>query len=113
MVDLETPPTIVLRFENGKLLDVSSEFQAYFDHEIARLGKDLDPAALRNFKSSDGKLPLNSPLPAERLHQLRQVKAKVLEIVWCYLTAVANSGHGALWRKCGPPKTLTGFAQPW
>jgi hypothetical protein len=83
--DLEAPPAIVLRFESGKLLDVSSEFQPYFDQEIARVGKEVDSEALRNFMSSDGKLSSDTPLPAERIHQLRDVKAKVLEIVWCYL----------------------------
>lgn len=85
IVDLDAPPAIVLRFERGKLLDVSSEFQPHFDREIARLEKELDSEALRDFKDSDGQLSPDSPLSAERLHQLRGVKAKVLEIVWCYL----------------------------
>ncbi|MGH9502003.1 MAG: hypothetical protein ACRD20_04045 [Terriglobales bacterium] len=83
-IELEAPP-LVLRFERGALLDVSSEFQDYFDRQIARMAKELDAEALRDFKSSDGKLSPNTPLPAERLHQLRGVKAKILGIVWCYL----------------------------
>ncbi len=85
IADLDSPPAIVLRFEHGKLLDVGSEFQAYFDQQITRLRKELDSEALRDFKNSDGKLSPSTPLPVETLHQLRGVKAKVLEITWCYL----------------------------
>jgi hypothetical protein len=85
ILELDAPPAIVLRFEHGELLEVSSEFQAVYDKDIRRLGKDLDAEGLRNFKNSDGKLSPNSQLSAERLQQLRGVKAKVLEIVWGYL----------------------------
>src|SRR5262249_16771508 len=84
-LDLAHAPPVVLRFEGGKLLDVSSEFQSYFDGEIRKLQKDLDAESLRNFKNSDGKLSSNLPIPPEQRYQLRSVKAKILEIIWCYL----------------------------
>jgi hypothetical protein len=80
-----TPPTIVLRFSRGKLLDVSGEFSSYFDGENARLRDELDRDDVREFKSSDGKLSLDSRLSAEQLHKLRRVKGKILGIVWGYL----------------------------
>jgi hypothetical protein len=83
--ELDSAPTIVLRFAHGELLDVSSEFQPYFDREIARLRKELDADGLRDFKSSDGKLSPNALFSAERLHRLRGVKARILGILWGYL----------------------------
>jgi hypothetical protein len=85
VAELGSAPTIVLRFVQGELLDVSSEFHSYFDHEIAELGKELDSEDLRDFKRSDGRLSPNVPASAERLHRLRGVKAKILKIVWCFL----------------------------
>ncbi len=82
---LDSAPTIVLRFTHGELLDVSSEFQPYFDREIAALRQELDSEGLRDFRNSNGKLLPNAPFSAERLHQLRGMKAKILEIVWDYL----------------------------
>jgi len=86
--ELDFPPTIVLRFVRGKLLDVSSEFQSYFDHEIVELRMELDAQKLRDFKNSDGRLPAPVPFTVEGLRRrdyLRGVKARVLEIVWSYL----------------------------
>ena len=83
--EFDSVPAIVLRFEQGKLLDVSSEFQDYFDREIEGIRKGLDPNGLSDFKSSDGRLSPDTVLPIERLHRLRGVKAKVLEIAWNYL----------------------------
>ena len=78
-------PTLVLRFERSRLLDVSAEFRADFDQEISKLRAQLDPADLREFKNSDGK-PASAPsIPALQAHRLRGVKIKVLEIVWSYL----------------------------
>jgi hypothetical protein len=85
VTELGSTPTIVLRFAHGELLDVSSEFQVYFDHEIAEIRKQLDPEDLRDFKTSDGTLSRDPQSSAERLHRLRGVKAKILEIVWGYL----------------------------
>ncbi len=83
--EFASAPAIVLRFEHGKLLDVSSEFQDEFDREISRIRKELDSAGLSDFKNSDGRLSPDVPLPIERLHRLRGVKARVLEIAWSYL----------------------------
>jgi hypothetical protein len=83
--DLDFAPPIVLRFERGRLLDASSEFQPYFDQKIADERAKLSPEDLGDFKSSDGKLAPAVALPAGRLLHLRSVKMKVLEIVWSYL----------------------------
>lgn len=83
--ELDSAPTIVLRFEHGALLDASAEFAEHFDRQITWLRKQLTPGDLRDFKNSDGKLLPSSPASAERTHHLRQVKIKVLEIVWDYL----------------------------
>jgi hypothetical protein len=83
--DLDFTPAIVLRFVRGRLLDVSSEFQTYFDQKIAEERAKLSPQDLGDFKSSDGKLASTTAFPADRLFHLRRVKVKVLEIVWSYL----------------------------
>ncbi len=83
--DLDFAPPIVLRFVRGRLLDVSSEFQPYFDQKIAEERAKLNPQDLGDFKSSDGKLASTSAVPPDWLFHLRRVKAKALEIVWSYL----------------------------
>jgi len=83
--DLDFAPPIVLRFVRGRLLDVSSEFQPYFDQKIADERAKLNPQDIGDFKSSDGKLASAAALPAGWLVRLRSVKVKVLEIVWSYL----------------------------
>jgi hypothetical protein len=83
--ELDFAPTTVLRFENHRLMDVSSEFRSYFDGQIAEVRAHLDSQELSDFRNSDGKLPVMSPLPVEQLHRLRLVKIKILEIVWAYL----------------------------
>jgi hypothetical protein len=83
--ELDAPPTIVLRFEGGRLLDVSSEFQSYFDGEIPKIREEIDQQDLLDFKSSNGALTPPTALSAERLHRLRLVKARALEVVWSYL----------------------------
>jgi hypothetical protein len=83
--ELDFAPSIAMRFERRRLIDVSSEFRAHFDDQIAGVRARLDPQELIDFKNSDGKLPAMSPLPLERLHRLRITKIKVLEIVWSYL----------------------------
>jgi hypothetical protein len=85
LAELHDPPTIVLRFSGGKVLDVSSEFKSDFDSEIERLRRTLTVSDLRGFMRSDGKLSAKTPLPAEEMHHLRQAKSTVLEIVWNYL----------------------------
>jgi hypothetical protein len=83
--ELDSAPTIVLRFEHAQLLDVSAEFQPYFDGEIARIRSEIREQDLQDFKISDGKLTATNSISPERLHQLRMVKIKVLEIIWGYL----------------------------
>lgn len=84
--ELDSVPTAVFRFADGKLLDVSSEFPAYFDNQISAARSGIDPQDLQAFKNSDGRLEeAFTPASAERLHRMRVVKAKALEIVWAYL----------------------------
>jgi hypothetical protein len=83
--ELDFAPSIVLRFENHRLIDVSSEFRSHFDHQIAEVRARLDSHELSDFRNSDGRLPVMSHLPVEQLHRLRIAKIKILEIVWSYL----------------------------
>ena len=83
--EFEFPPVFALRFEHGRLLDVSAEFQPYFNHMVALVRASLTAQDLEAFKRSDGQLSLKSVVSAERFHQLRQTKIKVLEVVWAYL----------------------------
>ena len=71
-------PTIVLRFTKGQLLDVSAEFASDYDRIIAAARAGLDARRLGDFKNSDGRL-------AAADSSLREVKLRVLEIVWSYL----------------------------
>jgi len=81
--DLDAP-TIVLRYEHGRLMDVSAEYQAQYDRQIAQMRAQLDAQALSDFRKSDGRLALGS-VPGADLVRLRKTKAKVLGIVWAYL----------------------------
>lgn len=78
-------PTVVLRFEKQRLIDVSSEYQPYYDRQIAQLKSQLDEPALSAFMNSDGRLQVSTSLSMEKLHLLLTTKIKVLEIVWSYL----------------------------
>ena len=81
-------PTMVLRFVRGRLLDVSSEFQNYFDNEIARARSALASLDLAEFKKSSGRLPATahfSEEDARRSENLERAKARVLQIVWAFL----------------------------
>lgn len=73
---LPFPPVCVLRFDQGRLLDVSSEFPAYFDQEIARLRQQINPPQAERFKLADGRIPPPALMP---------VKQQILELVWAYL----------------------------
>jgi hypothetical protein len=81
---IDFPPTVVLRFEKGRLIDVGSEYQSYYDQQISEVKAGLSADALGEFKKSDGKLS-NSVVDLENLHHLLRTKIKVLEIVWAYL----------------------------
>jgi hypothetical protein len=78
-------PTVVLRFEKQKLMDVSSQFASYYDAKIAALRSQLAAQDLHEFMESDGLPTGDNRMPFDRLHRLQQTKIKVLEIVWCYL----------------------------
>jgi hypothetical protein len=83
--DLDFAPPIVLRFVRSRLLDVSSEFQPYYDRKIAEERAKLDSGDLSDFKRSDGRLALAAGMSVGQLIHLRSAKVKVLEIVWSYL----------------------------
>lgn len=78
-------PAVVLRFEKQRLIDVSSEFQSFFDSRIARVKAEIGVQPLAEFKESDGALQSNARLPMRELLALRATKVKVLEIVCSYL----------------------------
>lgn len=98
---LDFAPTVVLRVENGKLIDVSAEFQPYYDQQIASVRAHLDARALNEFRSTDGKLTPSAMASAARLAEMVHVKAQVLEIVWSYLysgrASEAWQALGAMW----------------
>jgi hypothetical protein len=82
--DYDAPPTVVLEFERGRLIDVSAWYRKQYDQQIAALRAQLTRAALVSFRQSDGRLAFGSAAVA-RWIQLRKTKVKVLEIVWAYL----------------------------
>jgi hypothetical protein len=81
----DSPPIIVLRFEKKKLIDVSSEFRPFFDHQIENLRVQLDRQQLADFKQSDGKLSNERTTSDASPRGLVATKIKVLEIVWSYI----------------------------
>ena len=84
----ELAPTVVLRFVHGRLLEVGSEFQSYFDGEIAKVRGELDPEALRDFKGSNGRLPPTAHFSQEdqrHSESLERTKIRVLQIIRAYL----------------------------
>jgi hypothetical protein len=81
----EMPPTTVLRFEDEKLMDVSSEFRPHFDKQIETLHSQLSDRQLSEFKASDGRLSGEHLAPGDQPRGLLATKVKVLEIVWAYL----------------------------
>jgi len=93
-------------FEDRRLIDVSPEFQTYFDRQIAQVKSQLSPETLEAFRKSDGKLSSTSASSLEDLHALLRTKIQVLEIVWSYLESgreqQAWSELAAMW----PPTDL-------
>jgi hypothetical protein len=83
--EFDFAPTIVLRFEHSRLIDVSAEFQSHFDEQIATVRAGLAAQDLKDFRRTDGRLTATSSLTSDRTHALRIAKIKVLEIVWAYL----------------------------
>ena len=104
--ELDFPPTVVLRFEKHKLMDVSAEFQSHFDREIAQLHAELDPKHLADFKNSDGKLLPTPSLSEEQMHQMRLTKIKVMEIVWAYLYSGRDQQAWEALAEMWPPSDL-------
>lgn len=85
LYDFDFLPTVALRFEKRQLTDVSSEFQPYFDRQIAQIKAHLDAHALSEFKNTDGSLSSIPPNSLGDLHTLMRTKIAILEIVWSYL----------------------------
>lgn len=80
---MEFPPTMVLRFEDGRLVDATSEFQPYFDDVIAELRKKIRPGEIKEFKQTamgNGHVRTEKDALRER-----QIETTILEIVWAYL----------------------------
>ena len=84
-VDWDSPPTVVLRFKKGRLIDVGSEFLAFYDAEIAKRRSQASEEDFAKFKQSDGKLSANTFQSGQELHRLIRTKICVLEIVLAYL----------------------------
>jgi hypothetical protein len=82
---IDFPPTIVLRLEHQRVIDVSSEFQSEYDRQIAQLRAQLSPQNLADFKNNDGKLTNRFSLPESQVRALIATKVRILEIVWAYL----------------------------
>ena len=78
-------PTVVLRFEKRKLIDVSSQFRPFFDGRIATLRAQLNAEQLTRFRQSDGRLSSQPWTPDHPAAGLLATKINVLELVWCYL----------------------------
>lgn len=83
--DFDFAPTLVLRFEGGRLMDASAQFQPYYDEQIAGLRNQVGAQDLIDFKKTDGRMLADSPLPEARRNQMLVTKARVLEIVTCFL----------------------------
>jgi len=85
--EIEFIPVYVLRFEQNRLLDVSTQFRPYFDQVIARLKSEINDADLHNFVANGDLQEDPAVLPGQvpGLRRLRGVKLRVLEIVWAYL----------------------------
>ena len=90
---MQFPPTLVLRFEHGRLLDVSSEFQPYFDQVIAGLRKKIAPQDIREFKRRGGTGQGNGRSRTDSREW--RLKSLILEIVWAYMY---SGREEAAWR---------------
>ena len=111
--ELDSAPGVAFRFAHGRLLDVSAEFQRYFDDTIAKIRAGMRSQDLEDFKGSDGKLVATPSTSAERLHRLRMAKIKILELVWAYLYSGRSRRLGVPWLKCGLLPMSIGFMPPW
>jgi hypothetical protein len=84
-VDLDFAPTVVFRFEKGRLLDVGPEFIPYYDALITKLRIQINQSDLAEFKQSDGRLSFNAHVSIANLHRQVRTKITVLELVWAFL----------------------------
>lgn len=111
-------PTSVLRFDNGRLLDVSSEFKSYFDRQINKLRAQINPQDLQTFRLSNGKLSPSIASPGDE-HRvtapLLNVKKQILELVWAYLysgrEAQAWQTLGEMWPAHDVPRIHSAILQ--
>lgn len=105
-VDLDFAPTVVFRFEKGRLVDVGSEFLSYYDAQIAKLRSQVSEQDLAGFKQSDGHLSATSLRPGENLHRLVRTKISVLEIVCAYLYSGREHEAWSALEEMWPPGDL-------
>ncbi|HKW24757.1 MAG TPA: hypothetical protein VJN48_03185 [Terriglobales bacterium] len=100
-------PTSVLRFEQGRLLDVSAQFQPYYDHVIESVRAVLSAQQLEDFKTSASQPGLKGIVEAERLHRIRETKIKVLELVWAYLYSGRQEDAWQALAEMWPPQDMS------
>jgi hypothetical protein len=100
--DYTSPPTIILRFERGNLVDVSAWYRAQYDAQIKELRSNLTPGASAKFKRSDGELKFGSVVPAGWV-ELQKTKAAVVEIIWAYLYSGRPAQAWAELQNAWPP----------
>ena len=100
-------PTVVLAFEKRKLTDVSSEFQPYYDRQIAQVKSQLDARSLTEFKNTDGERSSIPPQLLAELHEILRTKIAVLEIVWAYLYSGREQQAWNALAKMWPPADIT------
>jgi hypothetical protein len=86
--EIKFPPPCVMRFQQGGLLDVSSEFQRYFDENIAQIRAGINPREAQEFKDGGGQPATRGGSYAAADTGRRPgpaVKLQILELAWMYL----------------------------
>jgi len=78
-------PTVVLRFEKRRFVNVGSEFVSHYDALISKTRAQVTQSDLDQFKKSDGRQSGKLLLAAEDLHREMRTKISILEIVWEYV----------------------------
>ena len=110
---LELAPTVVLRFVQGRLLDVSSSISRPISiTKLPALRAQLNSDDLREFKNSNGRLPPTAHFSAEDLRRsenLQRTKIGVLRIVSSYLYSGREQIAWNSLRRCGRRRTSTAF----
>jgi hypothetical protein len=105
-VDLDFAPTVVFRFEKGRLVDVGPEFLSYYDAQIAKLRVQVSEHDRAEFKQSDGQLSATLRASGEDLHRLVRTKISVLEIVWGYLYSGREREAWSALEEMWPPRDM-------